>query len=168
MTGEYAFVVPEGREVDVKYEADRDGFRVESDALPLSPDETDEVKRAREFFFQEYQKALERAGEEEEDDEEEDSDEDDDDSSSEESSEEEEGELSLFAYYGFPENDAEESSEEDSDEDEEEEEEEEEDEEEEKGEDKQVIRRGREHSRFIHSPAFAHLGRKVPIALRRK
>jgi len=116
--GSYSFVAPEGNEFDFKYQADREGFKVQSNALPESPQDTDEVKRAKEEFFKAYNKALDLAstdddgksyydyeeksdeGSEEESDEsseedddheessEESSEEDDDEESSEESSEE--------------------------------------------------------------------------------
>jgi len=107
VSGKYAFVAPEGDEYDFKYNADEEGFRVESDALPEAPEDTDAVKEAKEEFFAAYEKALEAAGsyeyeyEEDSDESSEESDEDSDEESSEESDE---------------------SSEEDSDEDEEEEE----------------------------------------------
>ena len=34
VTGHYAFVDPVGEEVSVRYEADHEGFRAESDAIP--------------------------------------------------------------------------------------------------------------------------------------
>ncbi|XP_069170968.1 cuticle protein 6 isoform X2 [Procambarus clarkii] len=80
VTGGYGFVAPEGEEFQFRYQAGQDGFKVESNALPVPPEDTDEVKRAKEEFFVAYQKALELV----------DSDEDyDGDSSSQESSEEE-------------------------------------------------------------------------------
>ena len=143
--GEYAFVAPEGNEYEFKYEADKEGYRVESEHLPEHPGDTDEVKLAREEFLKEYERIVERAKEageyeeyeyrgedyEDDDDDDDDGDDDDDDSdedeSSEESSEEDSDEnYALFAY-GFGNSlteSSEESSEEDSDEDEEEEEEE--------------------------------------------
>ncbi|XP_064106596.1 larval cuticle protein 4-like [Macrobrachium nipponense] len=94
VSGQYAFVAPEGDEYEFKYNADEEGYRVESDALPEAPEDTDDVKKAKEEFFQAYQKALERAEEDdyeysEESDEDSDEDsEDSDEESSEESSEE--------------------------------------------------------------------------------
>jgi len=83
VSGRFAFVAPEGHEVEAKYEADEEGFRVESEALPLVPEDTDDVKAAKAEFFDAYEKALEAAGSYEYEEYEEDSDE-----SSEESSEE--------------------------------------------------------------------------------
>lgn len=92
--GSYSFVAPEGDEFDFQYQADKKGFRVQSDSLPEVPEDTEEVKKAKEEFFELYKKALElvsssEGDEESEEDSEEDSDEDDDDheESSEESSE---------------------------------------------------------------------------------
>ncbi|XP_071547067.1 uncharacterized protein [Panulirus ornatus] len=65
VTGQYAFVAPEGNEFQFRYEADDDGYRVQSDALPVPPQDTDDVKRAKEEFFAAYQKALELAGSDE-------------------------------------------------------------------------------------------------------
>merc|ERR1711970_1660077 len=52
VTGAFAFVAPEGNEYEFKYEADSDGFKVEGDALPTQPDYTDDVKAARDAFFE--------------------------------------------------------------------------------------------------------------------
>jgi len=110
--GSYAFVAPEGDEYEFKYEANADGYNVAGDALPKAPEETDDVKAARDAFFEAYEKQVELTKDYEYD-----SDESDEDGeSSEESSEEESSE----------EESSEEDSDEDSDEDEEEEEEEEE------------------------------------------
>jgi len=111
VTGTYAFVAPEGDEFEFKYEADSDGFKVEGDALPQAPEDTDDVKAARDAFFEAYEKQRELTEDydySEESDEDEESSEESDDSSEEDSEES-----------------SEESSEEDSDEDEEEEEEDE-------------------------------------------
>merc|ERR1711970_1454648 len=62
VSGRFAFVAPEGNEVEAKYEADEDGFRVESDALPEVVEDTDAVKAAKEEFFEAYEKAAELAG----------------------------------------------------------------------------------------------------------
>ena len=117
--GNYAFVAPEGDEFKFKYEADKEGFRVESDALPTPPEDTDEVKKAKEQFFEAFNKALELAEiygeEEEEDEEEEDESSEESDESYEDSDEDEES----------SEEDDEESSEEDDDDDDDDEEEEE-------------------------------------------
>merc|ERR1712121_93838 len=112
VTGTYAFVAPDGNEFEFKYDADLDGFRVEGDALPVQPELTDDVKAARDAFFEAYEKQQELTADYEYSEE---SDESDEDESSEESSEEDslEGEESS----------EEESSEEDSEEEEEEEEE---------------------------------------------
>nr|XP_045583536.1 nucleolin-like [Procambarus clarkii] len=59
--GQYAFVAPEGDEYHFKYDADKDGYRVESEALPEAPEDTEDVKRAKEAFFLAYKKALELA-----------------------------------------------------------------------------------------------------------
>merc|ERR1739838_1202676 len=96
VSGRFAFVAPEGDEIEAKYEADDDGFRVESAALPVAPKDTDDVREAKELFFAAYERALEAAGSYEYDEE-----------SSEESSEE------STEEYGES---SEESSEEDSDE----------------------------------------------------
>ncbi|KAF2366152.1 Insect cuticle protein [Trinorchestia longiramus] len=108
VTGTYAFVAPEGDEYEFKYEANNDGFKVEGDALPEAPEETDDVKAAKEAFFEAYEKQLELAGSEEDDD---DDDEESDEESSEESDEDDDDD-----------DDDDESSEEDDDEDEDEEE----------------------------------------------
>ncbi|XP_018014730.1 nucleolin [Hyalella azteca] len=102
VSGTYAFVAPEGDEYEFKYQANDEGFKVEGDALPEAPEETDDVKAARAAFFDAYEKQLELAGSGE------DSEEDDDEESSEESDENDD--------------DNEESSEEDDDDDDEEEE----------------------------------------------
>lgn len=107
MTGEYAFVAPEGQEFHLRYEADHDGYRVQGNGLPVPPEDTEDVRRAKEEFFAAYQKALELA----------DSDEDYDSESSEESSEE---------IYGVSDESSEEDGEDDSDEEDESEEQEEE------------------------------------------
>ncbi|XP_068227473.1 nucleolin-like [Palaemon carinicauda] len=111
--GEYAFVAPEGDEFEFRYNADDEGFRVESNALPIPPEDTDEVKKAKEEFFAAYQKALELADSEESD--EDSSEEDSNDSDSSEESDEEDSEESDEDSEG---------SEEESSEDEEEEEDE--------------------------------------------
>jgi len=59
VTGAFAFVAPEGNEYEFKYEADSDGFKVEGDALPTQPDYTDDVKAARDAFFEAYEKQAE-------------------------------------------------------------------------------------------------------------
>jgi len=59
VSGTYAFVAPEGNEFEFKYEANSDGFKVEGDALPERPDYTDDVKAAREAFFDAYEKQAE-------------------------------------------------------------------------------------------------------------
>jgi len=59
VTGTFAFVAPEGNEYEFKYEADSDGFKVEGDALPSQPDYTDDVKAARNAFFEAYEKQAE-------------------------------------------------------------------------------------------------------------
>lgn len=92
VSGTYTFVAPEGDEYEFKYEADEDGFKVEGDALPEAPEETDEVKAAREAFFEAYEKQLELAGDYEYESAEYDND--DEESSEEESSEEDSGEES--------------------------------------------------------------------------
>ncbi|CAL4064197.1 unnamed protein product, partial [Meganyctiphanes norvegica] len=61
VTGRFAFVAPEGNEIEAKYEADEEGFRVESDAIPIAPEDTDDVKAAKEEFFEAYEKAAEAA-----------------------------------------------------------------------------------------------------------
>ncbi|XP_018014731.1 nuclear polyadenylated RNA-binding protein 3 [Hyalella azteca] len=124
--GSYSFVAPEGDEFDFKYEAGKKGFQVKSKALPTLPQDTDEVKKAKQEFFEAYKKALELVGskenegsnhgreevdEEEEEDDEESSEESDEDDDDEESSEEDD-------------DDDDEESEEDSDEEEDEEKEE--------------------------------------------
>jgi len=111
VTGAFAFVAPEGNEYEFKYEADSEGFRVEGDALPVQPDYTDDVK-ARDAFFEAYEKQAELTKDYEYDSESDESDSNEE--SSEESSEEGSDEESS----------EEESSEEDDDEEEEEEEEE--------------------------------------------
>ncbi|XP_063590794.1 glutamic acid-rich protein-like [Penaeus indicus] len=118
VSGHFAFVAPEGDEYEFKYDADKEGYRVESDALPEAPEDTDEVKAAKEQFFEAYQKALELAAEDDyeyseesyedsdesdessEESSEEDSDEDDDDDDDEE--EEEGGQRqSAASHFGF-------------------------------------------------------------------
>ena len=117
MRGSYSFIAPEGDEFDFQYQADKRGFRVQSDALPVMPKDTEEVRKAKEEFFELYKKALELVSSSEDDSEEDDSEEDDsDEESSEESDEDDES----------SEESSEEDSSEESDEDEEEEEEEEE------------------------------------------
>ncbi|XP_037784785.1 glutamic acid-rich protein-like [Penaeus monodon] len=115
VTGEYAFVAPEGDEFEFRYSAGDEGYRVESDALPVAPEDTDEVKKAKEEFFAAYEKALELAGSYEDYEE-----------SSEESSEEAYGEESDEDSSEESDEDDEDSEEEDSEEEEEEEEEKEE------------------------------------------
>ncbi|XP_076031996.1 uncharacterized protein LOC143019904 [Oratosquilla oratoria] len=102
VTGSYAFVDDAGEEVSVKYVADEDGFRPESDALPQVPEYTDEVKKAREEFFKIYEETLKLLGSSESDEDSEDSDssdesddDDDDEESSEEESDEEEEENEV-------------------------------------------------------------------------
>lgn len=119
VTGEYAFVAPEGDEFEFRYSAGDEGYRVESDALPVAPEDTDEVKRAKEEFFAAYEKALELAGSYEDDEE-----------SSEESSEE---------YGEESDEDSSEESDEDEDSEEDEEEEEEEGEKEEEGKESKAL-----------------------------
>ncbi|XP_050712101.1 high mobility group nucleosome-binding domain-containing protein 5-like [Eriocheir sinensis] len=112
VTGSYAFVDPVGEEVSVRYTADHDGFRAESDALPKAPEDTPDVAAARATFLNYYDrtaKLLEALNEEE------DYSYDDDESSSSESD----------SSSSSQEDDDEESNEEEEDEDEEEEEEEE-------------------------------------------
>merc|ERR1712212_24899 len=112
VTGTYAFVAPEGDEFEFRYEANNDGFHIEGDALPQAPEDTDDVKAARDAFFEAYEKQAELTADydysEESSEEDSESSEEDDDESSEEGDES-----------------SEESSEEDSEEEEEEEEEEE-------------------------------------------
>ncbi|CAL4082117.1 unnamed protein product [Meganyctiphanes norvegica] len=60
--GAYSFVAPEGEEFHFRYTAGEDGYRVKSSALPVPPEDTKEVKKAKEEFFAAYQKALELAG----------------------------------------------------------------------------------------------------------
>jgi len=115
VSGKYAFVAPEGEEYEFKYNADDEGFHVESDALPEAPEDTDAVKEAKEEFFAAYEKQLELTGDYEYESYEYDSDEESSEESSEESDEDEES----------SEESDEDSSEEDSDEEEEDEEEEE-------------------------------------------
>ncbi|ROT75954.1 early cuticle protein 3 [Penaeus vannamei] len=45
VSGHFAFVAPEGDEYEFKYDADKEGYRVESDALPEAPEDTDERRR---------------------------------------------------------------------------------------------------------------------------
>jgi len=58
--GEYSFISPNGEQHEFKYQADDEGYRVESDSgsLPQRPEDTDEVKAAREAFFDAYCKVL--------------------------------------------------------------------------------------------------------------
>ncbi|CAL4099037.1 unnamed protein product [Meganyctiphanes norvegica] len=57
--GNYTFVSPEGIKFEFKYEADyEDGFTVESDALPVAPENTEEVQQARAAFNRAYCTAL--------------------------------------------------------------------------------------------------------------
>ncbi|XP_076032000.1 uncharacterized protein LOC143019909 [Oratosquilla oratoria] len=138
VTGSYAFVDDAGEEVSVKYVADEDGFRAESDALPQVPEDTDEVKKAREEFFKIYEETLKLLGSSESDEDSEDSD------SSDESDD-----------------DDEESSEEESDE--EEEENEEEEEKETRGHFRapvQAFRRSRKNFALHPRPAFVYFGRR--------
>lgn len=110
VSGNYAFVAPEGDEFEFKYAADLEGYRVESEALPVHPEDTDDVKAAREAFFAAYQEALERAEEEDSDEDDEESDESDEDyygesseeSSEEDSSEEDDDEISNFIFKRSP------------------------------------------------------------------
>lgn len=106
--GSYSFVAPEGDEFDFKYQADREGFKVQSNALPEVPEDTDEVRRAKEEFLKAYNKALDLASSDAEDD--------DDDEESDEGSEEESDESSEEDDESSEEDDDEESSEEDDDE----------------------------------------------------
>merc|ERR1711970_820582 len=62
VSGKFAFVAPEGNEIEAKYEADEDGYRVESAALPEAVEDTDDVRSAKEEFFAAYERALEAAG----------------------------------------------------------------------------------------------------------
>jgi len=89
VTGQFSFVAPNGDEFEFKYDADSDGNKVEGDALPKSPDFTDDVKAARDAFFELYEKQAKLTEDysdesSEEDDDEESSEEDDDEESSEE------------------------------------------------------------------------------------
>lgn len=93
VTGTFAFVAPEGNEYEFKYEADEEGYKVEGDALPEAPEDTDDVKAAREAFFEAYEKQRELT-EDYDYDSVESSHEEDNEESSEESSEEEDGEGS--------------------------------------------------------------------------
>ena len=61
VNGHYAFVAPEGDEYHFRYQAGDEGYTVESNALPQPPQDTDEVRRAKEVFFAAYQRALEMA-----------------------------------------------------------------------------------------------------------
>jgi len=126
--GSYSFVAPEGDEFDFKYQADRGGFKVQSNALPEVPEDTDEVRRAKEEFFRAYNKALDLASEDDDDEDEEsyEGSEEESDESSEESSEEDDDEESS------EEDDDEESSEESSEESDENDDDEESDEDDEK------------------------------------
>ncbi|XP_063590796.1 uncharacterized protein LOC134767654 isoform X1 [Penaeus indicus] len=113
VTGAFAFVDPEGEEVSVNFDADDEGYKPESDALPQAPEDTDDVQSARDEFLKYYEetvKYLEALASDEEDD-------DDDSSSSEEDD--------------YDDSSSEEDSDEDSDEEDSDEEEEEDDDEEE-------------------------------------
>lgn len=126
VTGAFAFVDPEGEEVSVNFDADDEGYKPESDALPEAPEDTDDVQNARQEFLKFYEetvKYLEALASDEEDD-------DDDSSSSEEDD---------YDDDSSSEEDDDDDSDEDSDE-----EEEEEDEEDEEEEDEQPFRFGRQ------------------------
>ncbi|XP_068227462.1 uncharacterized protein [Palaemon carinicauda] len=109
VTGSFSFVDNSGEEVSVKYNADDQGFRPESDALPEVPEDTDDVQSAREQFLRYYEqtkKFLENLASDEDsdessssseesdenDDSDEEGDDDDDDSESDEDSDEEDSE----------------------------------------------------------------------------
>ncbi|XP_069170965.1 17S U2 SnRNP complex component HTATSF1-like [Procambarus clarkii] len=103
VTGSFAFVDRVGEEVSVRYDADEDGFRPESDALPQAPEDTEDVANAREEFLRFYEetaKFLKEFGSSDEDSDEEsseDSDEGaDDDSSESEESEEDDAEDAVY------------------------------------------------------------------------
>ncbi|MCL4152416.1 UNVERIFIED_CONTAM: hypothetical protein GTU68_011221, partial [Idotea baltica] len=120
--GNYAYVAPEGNEFKFRYEAGKKGFQVESNALPTAPEDTDEVKKAKEEFFQAYEQALALAEIEEssEEDDDESSEEDDDESSEEDDeSSEEDDESSEEDDDESSEESSEESDEDDDDDDEE-------------------------------------------------
>ncbi|XP_045587121.2 endocuticle structural glycoprotein SgAbd-9-like [Procambarus clarkii] len=71
VTGYFAFVDRVGEEVSVHYDADEDGFRPASDALPQVPQETEEVSKARLQFnkyFDQTEKFLKELGSSGEDD----------------------------------------------------------------------------------------------------
>merc|ERR1711887_344635 len=95
VSGKYVFVAPSGEEYEFKYSADDEGYKVESDALPEAPEDTDAVKEAKEEFFAAYEKALELAGSYEYEYEE------DSDESSEESEEEEESQSQYRGFFGI-------------------------------------------------------------------
>lgn len=93
VSGTYAFVAPEGGEYEFKYEANDEGYKVEGDALPKAPEETDDVKAARDAFFEAYEKQLELTADYDYDsDEYSDEDSSEEDSSEEDSSEEDSSE----------------------------------------------------------------------------
>jgi len=56
--GSYSFIAPNGEKHEFKYEADEDGYEVESESLPRAPEDTPEVIQAREAFFDAYCKVL--------------------------------------------------------------------------------------------------------------
>ncbi|XP_069957898.1 uncharacterized protein [Cherax quadricarinatus] len=98
VSGSYAFVDNAGEEVSLRYDADHEGFRAESDALPQVPEDTDEVAKAREEFLRYYEQfssflkmlGSDEEGEEESSEEDYDYNEDNEDSSSESHETEEE------------------------------------------------------------------------------
>ncbi|KAF2367725.1 Insect cuticle protein [Trinorchestia longiramus] len=124
--GSYSFVAPEGDEFDFKYEAGRKGFQVESKALPTRPQDTEEVRKAKQEFFEAYQKALELVsssesegnnhGKEELDGDKEESTEDDEDEESSEESDEDDDDDNEESSEESDEDDDDEESDEDDDE----------------------------------------------------
>lgn len=132
VTGSFSFVDNGGKETSVRYDADHEGYRPESDAIPEIPEDTDDVQSAREEFLRFYEqtvKFLEELGSDEDDS--------DSSSSSEESDEydyeDDEDDSSEEDDDDDDDSSSEEDSEEDSDEEDSDEEEEEEDDEEEEG-----------------------------------
>ncbi|KAK7086316.1 hypothetical protein SK128_016266 [Halocaridina rubra] len=162
VSGSFSFVDKSGEEFSVKYDADDEGFRAESDALPEVPEDTDDVQSAREEFLKYYEQTVkflkdlgsdegsdedddsssssEESDEysyEEDDDEDEEDDDDDEEDDDDDSSSEEDDDSEEDSDEDDSDEDEESVEEEDEEEDEEEEEEEEEEDEEEEDEEEE-------------------------------
>ncbi|XP_050712100.1 uncharacterized protein LOC126996073 [Eriocheir sinensis] len=134
VTGTYSFVDKVGREVSVTYDADHNGFRARSDALPQPPQDTPDVAKAKEEFLRHYERTARllrvlEEKEEEEDSQSSEEDEESDENSDEDSDEDEDDDDSSSEEDVNSDEDDDDDSEGDSDDSDEEEEDDEEDEE---------------------------------------